>query len=247
MIGRILIVDDEKDLLFFIRAGLAQAGWQVDEADTSEAALELLAAAAYDVVLLDLRLGRSDGQVLMGQIRQRWPETEIIIMTAYPSLDSAIEAVHQAAFDYLRKPCSIQDIATSAGRALAHKQNLDRQRRLARQSQPRLQDSPRPASADAICSGALVIEPGTHQVWLAGRPVLLTPTEYAILEVLARSLGQAVPLEQLIEQSLGRQADGFNDQETLRVHISNLRRKLSRRYILTVRGGYSLVDLPPVF
>ncbi len=244
--GTILIVDDEEDLRFFVGAALRRAGWQIHEAGSGEAAITMLAEKACDVVLLDLRMARTDGLTTLREIKARWPDVVVIIMTAYASLDSAITAVRQGAFDYLRKPCSLDDVLTCTRRALEHKKEMDRQRHLARQAQLYLETAGEPHSPQAICSGALVIEPEKRAVQLAGRPVALTPTEYALLEILARSPGQPVPTEQLIRQGLGYTPDNFNTQETLRVHISRLRRKLGARYILTARGGYALVNLPPL-
>ncbi len=107
MAGRILIVDDEEAVRFFAADGLAQAGWEVDEAGSGEAALALLENISCDVILLDLRMAGMDGLTVMRQVKEHWPETMIIIMTAYASIDSAIEAVRQGAFDYLQKPCRL--------------------------------------------------------------------------------------------------------------------------------------------
>jgi DNA-binding response OmpR family regulator len=246
MSGRILIVEDEEDLRFFLKNGLVRAGWQVDEAGSGEVALEILASTPCDVLLLDLRLGRMDGLAVMREVKSRWPEIMIIIMTAFASIDSAVEAVHQGAFDYLRKPCSIRDIAACAGRALVRKQELDYLGQLAQQRKPAPPAAGRPAG-DTIYSGALAIEPGARTVWLAGQRVSLTPTEYTILKTLAESLGRAVPTEELIRQGLGYEPESLNAYETLQVHISNLRRKLGKGYILTARGGYVLIDLPSAY
>jgi DNA-binding response OmpR family regulator len=244
MAGKILVVDDEEDLRFFVGDGLAQAGWQVYEADSGEAALTLLEKITCDVALLDLRMVSMDGVAVMRRIKERWPEIMVIIMTAYATIESAIEAVRQDAFDYLHKPCSINDIIACAERALAKKEKLDYQRRLADQVETSAMAAGLSPSAKAVRTGALVIEPGTRQVVLADQELALTPTEYGILETLARSLGQPVSLDELIQQGLGHKSDGFNDHEALRVHISHLRRKLGPGYILTARGGYALIDLP---
>jgi DNA-binding response OmpR family regulator len=244
MRGKILVVDDEEDLRFFISDGLTQAGWQVYEAESGEAALALLEKVACDVVLLDLRMVRMDGVTVLRQIKERWPELMVIIMTAYATIESAIEAVRQDAFDYLHKPCSMNDILACAERALAKKETLDHQRRLAEQVESKSLVAETTASAHTIRTGALVIDLGTRKVTLAQQELALTPTEYNILETLAQSLGQPVSLDQLIRQAFGHEPDSFNDQEALRVHISHLRRKLDAGYILTARGGYALVELP---
>jgi DNA-binding response OmpR family regulator len=86
---------------------------------------------------------------------------------------------------------------------------------------------------------------GSHSVSLNGQRLSLTPTEYELLELLAKTPGQAVAIEQLIKEGLGYQSGDPQAQETLRVHISRLRRKLGSDYILTIRGGgYALADIP---
>ena len=121
MSGRMLIVDNEEAVRFFVADGLSLAGWQVAEADSGEAALAILESAAFDVVLLDLRLADINGLAVMRRVKDRWPEIMIIIITAYPSLDSAVDAIRQGAFDYLQKPCTVNDIMASADKALEKK------------------------------------------------------------------------------------------------------------------------------
>lgn len=247
MIGKILIVDDEEAVRFFAADGVARAGWQVYEAGSGEAALAVLENTPCDVLLLDLRMAGMDGLAVMRQAKERWPETMIIIMTAYASIDSAIEAVRQGAFDYLQKPCSIDDIIACTERALAEKEKLDQQHRLTRRAdtQPATVTGPAPDSTATVQSGELVIDLGSHTVSLGGQRISLTPTEYKLLAIFARLPGQSVSLKQLVQEGLGYDPADLQAQETLRVHISRLRRKLESGYILTVRGGgYALADIP---
>jgi DNA-binding response OmpR family regulator len=247
MSGKILVVDDEEAVRFFIANGLSRVGWQVHEADSGEAALAMLEKTPFDVMLLDLRMTGLDGLAVMRQTKERWPETMIIIMTAYASIDSAIEAVRQGAFDYLRKPCSIEDIITCVNQAMAEKEKLDHQRQLAPQTgaPPATPAESTLNSLHHVRSGALEINLGSHAVSLGGQPVALTPTEYGLLEILAEAPGQPVSLKQLIEDGLGYDPNDAQAQETLRVHISRLRRKLESKYIVTVRGGgYALANIP---
>jgi DNA-binding response OmpR family regulator len=249
MSGKILIVDDEEAVRFFTADGLSRAGWQVYEADSGEAALATLEETSFDVMLLDLRMPGVDGLTVMRQTKEHWPDTMIIIMTAYASIDSAIEAVRQGAFDYLRKPCSVEDIIVCANQAMAEKEKLDHQQRmLTRQTDVKqvATAEPTPDSPNSVRSGDLEIDLGSHTVSLTGQPILLTPTEYGLLEILAEAPGQPISLTRLIEEGLGYNPNDPQAQETLRVHISRLRRKLDARYIVTVRGGgYALANIPP--
>lgn len=249
MAGKALIVDDEEAVRFFAASSLAQIGWQVDEAGSGETALTLLEKNPVDILFLDLHMTGIDGLTLMRRVRERWPEIKIIIITAYASLDSAIEAVHCGAFDYLRKPCSFDDIVTSASRALVEKEKLDRQRQLVQLAEAKvfLGGGVITTTAPTVRSGALVIDMGSRTASLAGERLPLTPTEYALLEILAKSPGQPVPIARLVQEGLGYATNDVHAQETLRVHISRLRRKLGVDYILTIRGGgYALAVISPV-
>ncbi len=248
MNGKILIVDVEEAVRFFTADGLARVGWQAREADSGEAAIAAMENSPSDVMLLDLRMAGMDGLAVMRQTKERWPDTMIIIMTAYASLDSAIEAVRQGAFDYLRKPCSVDDILACANRALAQKQARHRQLEATNQAGV----SPTTPGAISLAvnhvrSGTLDIDLGAREVLLAGQTMLLTPTEYGLLIILAEAPGQPVTMNRLITEGLGYDPTDPQAQETLRVHISRLRRKLGLKYILTMRGGgYTLANIPPL-
>lgn len=245
MSGKLLIIDDEEAVRFFIAAGLTRAGWSVAEADSGETGLAQLAEARYDVVLLDLRMPGLDGVTTMQHIKTRWPETMIVIMTAYASLESAIEAVRQGAYDYLRKPCDVKEILAVAEGALQQRQAQTQRRQVLQE--PETVSPPSNAVPGILQSGHLVVNLGSHTASLAGQPISLTPTEFELLALLAETPGQAIPLERLIRTGLGYNHYDPQAEENLRVHISRLRRKLGSEYILTVRGGgYALASLPPV-
>jgi DNA-binding response OmpR family regulator len=242
-----LIVDDEEGIRLFISGELKQSGYEVQEANSAENALLILEREQFDVILLDLRMTGMSGTRVMGQIKQTWPETQIIILTAFATVDSAIEAVRQNAFDYLRKPCDIEVIMQTIERALEEKQALAQERLWREQIQAVTESSGPLAGAELIHTGQLVLDRGARRVTVAGRPVALTPTEYELLSLLAFSLGQPVSLETLIRQGLGYNPQEVNNQDTIRVYISRLRRKLGADYILIARtGGYLLAKLPTV-
>ena len=244
MTGKALIVDDEESVRFFAASGLSQIGWQVDEASSGETALNLLEHNPFDILFLDLHMTGIDGLTVMRRVRKRWPEVKIIIITAYASVESAVEAVRQGAFDYLRKPCSIDDIIASANRALVAKKSGSLTQPV--KTHPTATEEITSTSALAVQTGSLLIEFGSRTASLAGQRLSLTPTEYKLLEILAHSPGQPVSLEQLIQQGLGYNTDDIHTRETLRVHISRLRHKLKGNYIRTIRGdGYLLADIPP--
>lgn len=247
MAGRALVVDDDEAVRFLTATGLIQAGWQVYEADSGEAALSSLEKMSCDIIILDLGMPGMNGIAVMRQVNVHWPNVMVIIMTAFASLSSAIEAVRLGAFDYLQKPCTIEEIVSCANRALAEKEELDRQRQLARwaESKPALELSATVPAKSTIRSGELVIELGSHMVSVGGERLLLTPTEYELLKIMAKALGQPIMVERLVQEGLGYNPKDPQALETLRVHISRLRRKVGSDYILTIRGGgYALAYIP---
>jgi DNA-binding response OmpR family regulator len=87
---RVLIVDDEEAIRFFAMESLTAAGWDVYEVDSGEMALQVLAQTSCNIVFLDLRMEGMDGLETMRGIKNRWPDTNIILMTAYATLEPAI-------------------------------------------------------------------------------------------------------------------------------------------------------------
>lgn len=122
---KVLIVEDEPALRFYAVRGLEKAGWDAHEADCGEAALVMTRTTFYDVILLDLHLGGIDGVSVMRKIKARWPETIVIIITAYASVDSAIEGIRQGASDYLRKPLTVEEILACIQHILDKKRVLE--------------------------------------------------------------------------------------------------------------------------
>ena len=104
MLGRVLIVDDEEPLAEGCRRVLSEQGFEVTVALTGQEALAKIAEQTFDVVLLDLRLGDFDGITILEKIRAEKPETDVVIITGYASIQTATEALRQGASDYLEKP-----------------------------------------------------------------------------------------------------------------------------------------------
>jgi DNA-binding response OmpR family regulator len=238
----IMIVDDEAALRFFVSSALAQQGWRVTEADSGEAALHLLALGQQDVLLLDLHMNGMDGLEVLEKVNAAWPETMVIIMTAYASVDSAISAIRHKAFDYLQKPCDTQVVLEAVERAWAEKQarlQLEKERGETAVFLPL-------PSRHTIHTADLVIDLNARNVTQQGQPVPLTPTEYEIIACLAENIGEPVSVGHLITAALDFDPNDFQAEETLRVHISRLRAKIGAKHIHTVRGGkYTLPYIRP--
>jgi two-component system, NtrC family, response regulator HydG len=116
--GRILIVDDQRNMRTTLSMLLRGAGFWVDEAESGQQGSELGASEAYDVVLTDLRLGEPDGLEVLRSVKEAQPRSEVIVMTAYGTIESAVDAMRLGAFDYLQKPFSEQELLLKLGKAI---------------------------------------------------------------------------------------------------------------------------------
>ncbi|MGA8891862.1 MAG: sigma-54 dependent transcriptional regulator [Anaeromyxobacteraceae bacterium] len=122
--GRVLVVDDQRNMRVTTAIVLRQAGFEVAEADGGAEALEKLAAEPFDVVLTDLRMGAVDGlEVLRGALEAS-PSTQVIVMTAFGSIESAVEAVRRGAYDYLTKPFQSDELRVRVEKALEKRRLL---------------------------------------------------------------------------------------------------------------------------
>jgi two-component system response regulator HydG len=115
---KLLIVDDQRNMRTTLAMMLRGAGFEVDEAQTGEEGAERGAAGAFDLVLTDLRMGSKDGIDVLRAIKEAQPLTEVIVMTAYGTIESAVEAMRFGAFDYIQKPFTEQELLVKVSKAL---------------------------------------------------------------------------------------------------------------------------------
>lgn len=249
----ILVVDDEAVVRRVLGDALSQAGYRVRTASGVEEALAQLGQGAVDLMLLDLQLGGRDGVEVLREARARWPLMAVLILTAHGSLSSAIEAVRLDAADYLLKPIGIDAlrarVAEVLARQRANQQRQDRIRHMYQQLQALVQDEgllpqAEQAVGDIYQAGPLSLDVPRHKVRMAGQPVDLTPSEFSILQTLARANGAVVPCVQLIQSFQNVSMDEDEARQVMRPHIVRLRRKIEPDpqrpcYIQSVRGvGY---------
>ena len=116
--GRILIADDHDALRRGLARGLTEAGHEVEEASNGNAAIERLHDSYFDVVLSDLKMGGSDGMDVLRTTRALHPTTAVILMTAFGSVNTAVEAMKIGAFDYVQKPFEIEEMEVKIEKAL---------------------------------------------------------------------------------------------------------------------------------
>ena len=115
---RILVVDDEESVRFFLRRGLAKAGYHVDEASSGREAIDRLGEVSYDVVLTDLVMPEVGGLKVLSAVQEMDGEAIVILMTAHGSVDNAIDALRLGAFDYLAKPFELKELLVTVERGL---------------------------------------------------------------------------------------------------------------------------------
>jgi len=219
---RLLIVDDEVAIRRFLRVALNGQGFLIYEAATGQDALQTLTAERPDLVILDLGLPDMDGVEVTRRLRE-WSKIPVIILSVREQEVDKIAALDAGADDYLTKPFGV-------GELLARIRTVLR-RQMSGNSEP------------VFILGNLTVDLANRQVMVNEQKVLLTPTEYDILRVLAVSAGKVLTNRQLLHQVWG---EGYDDLHILRVNISNLRHKIepdSSRptYIHTEPGvGYRL-------
>jgi two-component system response regulator HydG len=121
-LGKILVVDDQRNMRTTLALMLRSAGYDVDEAADGAQGKDLGAGGAYDVVITDLRMGEDDGIEVLRGIKEAQPMTEVIVMTAYGTIESAVEAMRVGAFDYIQKPFTEQELTVKVSKALESRQ-----------------------------------------------------------------------------------------------------------------------------
>jgi signal transduction histidine kinase len=115
---RLLVVDDEESVLETIAAILQQEGYEVVAAGAIAAALDNLQKQPFDLVLTDLRVEEDSGLTLVAELQRQWPDTMSVVLTGYASLESAIDALRKGAYDYLIKPCNVEELKLTVARAV---------------------------------------------------------------------------------------------------------------------------------
>jgi DNA-binding NtrC family response regulator len=120
--NRILIVDDDETVRWSYLRSLESISCNVVSARDGEEALQTMEQNPFDVVLHDLRMPGQDGLSVLRTIKQKWPESEVVIITGYPTVDSAKEAVRLGAYDYVAKPVGPQDVVNVTDGAMTRKQ-----------------------------------------------------------------------------------------------------------------------------
>ena len=219
---RILLAEDDAMLGDGLRAGLRQAGFQVDWVRDGMAAEREVASGVYAAAVLDLGLPLKDGLEVLKDLRARKIETPILVLTARDAVPDRVAGLDTGADDYVIKPVDLNELAA-------------RLRSLVRRSVGPLQET--------IGSAGVELDPAARSVSCNGETVPLSTREFDLLHALMRSAGRVLSREQLEQQmySWGHEVES----NTIEVHIHHLRRKLGSELIQTVRGVGYMVQREP--
>ena len=262
--GHILIIDDEASLRQTLARILQRAGFEVTTAANGKDGLALVHEHPFDLLYLDIRMPDMSGLELLKNIHTEFPELPVILFTAQPDLNSAVEALRRGATDYLLKPLKPQTVIDRTQAILLDRQKERRKRELQRQIDMlqaevmALENTPSSGSGTGIEQknssddrfirrGMLTLDMHTRRVMMNERVINLPPTSFDYLLVLARHTPNIVDYQTLVSEAQGYEADMREAQELTKWHIHHIRQAIEpdkRRpvHVINVRGaGYRLV------
>jgi len=222
---KLLIVDDEPTLVETVQNRMRKEGFSTFSAGSAEEGMRLFKRVKPDLILLDIMLPNRSGFDLCRAIR-RDSATPIIFLTARADESERVKGLEMGADDYVVKPFNLSELAARVKAVLRR--------------------SPGEVLQETVERGNLVIDPKRHEASLDGRPISLSPKEFALLYFISRNAGQVFSREALLDRVWGK--DAFVTARTVDVHIRWLRKRIEPNpdepvRILTVRGvGYKFVE-----
>jgi two-component system KDP operon response regulator KdpE len=224
--ARVLVIEDEEPIRRFLSAALVDAGYEVTLAATGTHGLTLAADAPPDLVILDLGLPDQDGKTVLSRLRD-WSSMPVIVLSARDQEREKVAALDAGADDYCVKPFAVGELLARLRVALRH-------------------HGIGAPDGTAIVVGDFRLDLASRRVFVAGREVHLTPLEFKLVSVLARSAGSVLTHRTLLREVWG--PGNAHEVHYLRVFVAGLRRKLEAdptrpRLILTEQGiGYRFAD-----
>jgi DNA-binding response OmpR family regulator len=225
---KILVIDDDLELLGLVSYALRQSGYLVVEAPDGPSGLRVLADERPDLVILDVNLPRMSGLEVLRRARAQGLRAPVMMLTVRAAEEDQVEALDLGADDYLAKPFSPRTLLARV-RALLRRAGLER--------------------PSAVHVGHLALDPERQIVSLrGGKPVNLTRLEFRLLQMLAANAGRVLPAERLSTHVWGYR--GMGDRQLLKQLVRRLRQKIEEdpgnpRYLVTEAGaGYRLVSEP---
>ena len=219
---RILVVEDDKKVGRFLEKGLQEEQYAVDLCRDGADALYFAQTNTYDVIILDIMLPGKDGFTICREMRENSILTPVIMLTAKDTVEDKVSGLSEGADDYLTKPFSFEEL-------------LARIRALLRRNQD--------YKTKVLKAGDLEMDPVRRLVTRAGKKIILTGKEYALLEYLLRNKGRIVTPVMILEHIWDMDYDGVSN--IVNVYINHLRNKIDKdsnvKLIKTIRGhGYQI-------
>jgi DNA-binding response OmpR family regulator len=261
--GHILVIDDEASLRKTLARILHRAGFEVTTVENAEQGIAFLKTTNFDLIFTDLRMPGMAGLEALKIIHANHPSIPVVLFTAQPDVNSAVEALRHGAIDYMLKPLKPEIIIERAKAIISNQQRENRKHEIALQIEA-LQNElknlesggtanktpAQPPGAEAerfIKHGALVLDLHARRITVHEKIVNVPPTSFDYLLVLARHSPNVVDYQTLVAEAQGYQAEMREAQELTKWHIHQLRQALETdarkpNYLINVRGkGYRLV------
>jgi two-component system, OmpR family, alkaline phosphatase synthesis response regulator PhoP len=262
IIGHILIIDDEAPLRKTLARILQQAGFEVTTAENAEQGLDFLKTENFDLVLTDLRMPGIQGLEILKRIHAGNPSLPVVLFTAQPDVNSAVDALRHGATDYLLKPLRPETVIERTKAILANLQREKRMREIAQQIETLQNELKRLGNGEIANNSSVSMNAEKNRFLKRGRVVLdlltrrvtvnednvnLPPTSFDYLLALMRHAPNVVDYQTLVAEAQGYQADAREAQELAKWHIHRIRQAIepdaqNPTYIINVRGnGYRFV------
>lgn len=200
---RVLVVEDDLDLLNLLEEGLAMYGYAVDKASDGEEAVDMAYIENYDIIILDINLPKKDGFEVLDEIRKFNQEVNIIMLTARSDIDDRVKGLDFGANDYMVKPFDLKELDARM-RALLRRKSI--------------------TEATILEAGNMKFDTITREAFVGDEKINLTQKETGILEYLFLNKERFVSSEELIDHVWDSNADSFSN--SVRVHMSSLRKKI---------------------
>ena len=220
--AHLLIIDDEKNYLLVLQTLLEDEGYAVTAISDPETALAFLDESEVDVVVTDMKMPKVTGREVLERVKKNWPYIPVLIMTAFGSIESAVEVMKYGAFDYITKPFSLNELTA---RVAAHLRRDERNK----------------GRTAVLTSNNLIVNLSERAVFYGDTVVPFSKREFDIIEFLMTNANQVFDKERIYEAVWGYDAEG--DSNVIKEHIRKIRGKLNeitgQDYIETIWGvGY---------
>ena len=257
MAEMVLIVDDEHSKWAVWSEALEKHGYPVTQADNAEQARHLLNKQEFGIALINLKKnGKVGGLDLLDWLKEDHPNTDVIMITSYATMNTSIEALRKGAYDYLVTPVNIVEVVSRVDRCMAERRESAERLAVIEQIENKLnqlkqqlhpEGEERSSHRYILETPNIIVDRRKQLVVKNGDPVQLSPTEFDMLDYLVSNAERVVSASELVQAVQGYSMDEMEARPIVRVNIRRLREKIedntaNPRYIVTVRSkGYRFV------